>query len=136
MVGFQVVDLLAEDEHPEVFAEELYRVEGVGEAGAVFAESIPYLNQLLLKGKRWEPRKFGGEERERQTVPRALGLRDTLAFLVYRKQHLALPPRPFSMSRSHPIPLQSHSSNYRLPSVIVEATSLLWGEGRRGRRAR
>ena len=41
MVRFQVVDLLAEYEHPEVFAEELYRVEGVGEAGAVFGKPIP-----------------------------------------------------------------------------------------------
>ena len=41
MVGFQVVDLLAEDEHPEVFAEEFYGVEGVGEAGAVFGKPIP-----------------------------------------------------------------------------------------------
>jgi hypothetical protein len=40
MVRFQVVDLLAEDEHPEVFAEELYGVEGVGEAGAVFGKPI------------------------------------------------------------------------------------------------
>jgi hypothetical protein len=44
MIRFQVVDLLAEDEHPEVFAEELYGVEGVSEAGAVFGKPIPYIS--------------------------------------------------------------------------------------------
>lgn len=44
MVGFQIINLLAEDEHPEVFAEELYRVQGVGEAGAVFGKSIPRIS--------------------------------------------------------------------------------------------
>lgn len=39
MVGLQVVDLFAEDELPEVFAEEFYYVEGVCEAGAVAGES-------------------------------------------------------------------------------------------------
>ena len=40
MVRFQVVDLLAEDEHPEVFAEEFDYVESVCEAGSVAGESI------------------------------------------------------------------------------------------------
>ena len=33
VVCFQVVDLLAEEEGPEVFAEEFYAVEGCGGAG-------------------------------------------------------------------------------------------------------
>lgn len=39
VVRLQVVDLLAEDEHPEVLAEELDHVEGVVEARAVPRES-------------------------------------------------------------------------------------------------
>jgi hypothetical protein len=41
VVCFQVVDLLAEEEGPEVFAEELYYVEGGRWAGCVAGESIP-----------------------------------------------------------------------------------------------
>ena len=40
MVGFQVVDLLFEEERPEVFAEEFDGVEGVGEVGAVGREAL------------------------------------------------------------------------------------------------
>ena len=40
MVCLQIVDLFPENEHPEVFAEEFYSVEGVGEAGAVFGKPI------------------------------------------------------------------------------------------------
>lgn len=40
MVCFEVVDVFAEDEGPEVFAEELDDVEGVVEAGAVAGESF------------------------------------------------------------------------------------------------
>ena len=39
VVRLQVVDLLAEDEHPEVLAEELDHVEGVVEARAVPREA-------------------------------------------------------------------------------------------------
>jgi hypothetical protein len=39
VVGFQIVDLFAEDEGPEVFADELYCVEGVLRAGFVDGES-------------------------------------------------------------------------------------------------
>lgn len=39
MISFEVVDLFAEDEHPQVFAEEFYYVEGIGEAGTVAGES-------------------------------------------------------------------------------------------------
>ena len=39
VVRLQVVDLLAEDEHPEVLAEELDHVEGVIEARAVPREA-------------------------------------------------------------------------------------------------
>jgi hypothetical protein len=38
VVRLQIVYLLPENEHPEVFAQELYYVQGVGEAGAVFGE--------------------------------------------------------------------------------------------------
>jgi hypothetical protein len=38
MVRLQIVYLLPKDEHPEVFAQELYYVQGVGEAGAIFGE--------------------------------------------------------------------------------------------------
>lgn len=40
MVGLEVVDLLLEDERPEVLAHELYGVEGVVEARAVAGESV------------------------------------------------------------------------------------------------
>lgn len=74
-------------------------------------------------------------EREGQTVPQVLGLRDTLAFLVCKTQRLALLLHPFSLFRS---PLLSRSLNYRLPFSIVWARLLLWveGEGRKGYRAR
>lgn len=39
VVCLEVVYVFAEDEGPEVFAEELYDVEGVVEAGAVAGES-------------------------------------------------------------------------------------------------
>lgn len=39
VVCLEVVYVFAEDERPEVFAEELYDVEGVVEAGAVAGES-------------------------------------------------------------------------------------------------
>jgi hypothetical protein len=38
VVRLQIVYLLPKDKHPEVFAQELYYVQGVGEAGAVFGE--------------------------------------------------------------------------------------------------
>jgi hypothetical protein len=41
VVGFEVIDLFAEEEGPEVFAEELYYVEGGRWAGCVAGESIP-----------------------------------------------------------------------------------------------
>lgn len=40
MVGLEVVDLFAEDEHPKVFAEEFDGVEGICEAGAVEGEPV------------------------------------------------------------------------------------------------
>lgn len=40
VVGLEVVDLLLEDEHPEVLADELDGVEGVVEAGAVAREAF------------------------------------------------------------------------------------------------
>lgn len=40
MVGLEVVDLLLEDEGPQVLAEELDHVKGIVEAGAVAGESI------------------------------------------------------------------------------------------------
>ena len=39
VVGFEVVDLLAEEEGPEVFAEEFYAVEGGGGAWGVAGEA-------------------------------------------------------------------------------------------------
>jgi len=39
MVRLEIVDLLAEEQHPEVLAEELDRVEGVCEARAVAREA-------------------------------------------------------------------------------------------------
>ncbi len=41
MVRLQVVDLLAEDERPDVLAQELDHVERVGEAGPVAREAVP-----------------------------------------------------------------------------------------------
>lgn len=40
MVGLEVVDLFAEDEHPKVFAEEFDGVEGICAAGAVEGEPV------------------------------------------------------------------------------------------------
>lgn len=42
MVRLQVVDLLAEDERPDVLAQELDHVERVGEAGPVAREAVPH----------------------------------------------------------------------------------------------
>lgn len=39
MVGLQIINLLAEDERPDVLAQELDHVERVGEAGAVAGEA-------------------------------------------------------------------------------------------------
>lgn len=41
MVRLQVIDLLAEDERPDVLAQELDHVERVGEAGPVAGEAVP-----------------------------------------------------------------------------------------------
>src|SRR3954465_14164669 len=39
MIRLQVIDLFSEHQHPKIFAEELYYVEGICEAWAIFAES-------------------------------------------------------------------------------------------------
>lgn len=48
VVRLQVVNVLAKDEGPEVFAEELYDVEGVVEARAVAGESAIFFVKTFL----------------------------------------------------------------------------------------
>jgi len=46
MVRLQIIDLLAEHERPDVFAQELDHVERVGEAGAVAGKPIQHTQQV------------------------------------------------------------------------------------------
>jgi hypothetical protein len=51
VVGFEIVDLLAEEESPEVFAEEFYYVEGGRWAGCVAGESGNYVSIYACDGE-------------------------------------------------------------------------------------
>lgn len=48
VVSFEVVDLLAEEEGPEVFAEEFDAIEGGGRAGGVAGETACFVSDLHL----------------------------------------------------------------------------------------
>ena len=64
VIGLEVVDLLLEDERPEILADKFYRVKGVVEARAVAGESVcrraGTCQSTWLIGKAEEDREGGG----------------------------------------------------------------------------
>ena len=134
MIRLQVVNLFAEYEHPEVFAEELYYVEGVCEAGAVFGESAPgnissYSSAARARVLGFAPMNVGkgqvmveGKKEEGSTVQRALGQRDIPASRDGRTRHRALLLRPFSFLRLRHLSQPLYSQPHPLLSAIVQVT--------------